>query len=423
MDVGHPEKGVRVTMTRHRETMHGQRGQVLPILAFSIIAILGLASLAVDIGMWRAQQRSQQSATDAAAMAGAIQIDYSRTGITAAAKASTAQNNFTDDSGVTTSVTVHSPPNTSTKYAGNTSAVEVIVQKKAPMFFASFFGITQELIYTRAVALNVVINQNCLYALNKNNAVTNPADVLDGAQIIANGCGILNNGTYTLHGGNSSITAPSIYEGAPSTGNYYNPSGGAITPQVIVPQPDPCGNISGCASLQSVAFPQTACAQPPDTYVLTPGVHYCSISSTGTQYTIASPPTSSTADVVYVDGLNLGGQASITGTATIFDNESTQLNFHGASFQVNPPTTTGSMGYGVALYAPNASGLTDYGNAGTSGSNSGGLIYVPNAACEIKGTDSTTYSLVCDTLTVDGNKTLTLTGGSGNGIGHSSLVE
>ena len=60
-----------------------QRGQILVIFALSLTALLGITGLAVDAGSTFAQQRSQQSASDLAALAAAN--DYLINGSTTAA--------------------------------------------------------------------------------------------------------------------------------------------------------------------------------------------------------------------------------------------------------------------------------------------------------------------------------------------------
>ncbi len=55
----------------------GESGQVLPLIAICLAAIMGFGGMAVDVGYWRYQQREQQSATDAAPLGGAQQLLYS----------------------------------------------------------------------------------------------------------------------------------------------------------------------------------------------------------------------------------------------------------------------------------------------------------------------------------------------------------
>lgn len=52
----------------------GTRGQVLPLIAVLITALMGVGGMAVDVGSWEYHQQAQQSATDAAAVGGAQQL-------------------------------------------------------------------------------------------------------------------------------------------------------------------------------------------------------------------------------------------------------------------------------------------------------------------------------------------------------------
>ncbi len=92
------------TRARTANDRHGERGQILPLLGFGTITLLGIVALVVDIGSWQNQHRLEQSAADAAAIAGAVQQNYpalaSATALPATvAKAAAAQNGFTDGVG------------------------------------------------------------------------------------------------------------------------------------------------------------------------------------------------------------------------------------------------------------------------------------------------------------------------------------
>src|ERR1700719_2854581 len=56
-------------------TKRGRRGSVLPLVAMSAIALIGLLALAIDIGMIAIARSQCQNAADAAAMAGARTIN------------------------------------------------------------------------------------------------------------------------------------------------------------------------------------------------------------------------------------------------------------------------------------------------------------------------------------------------------------
>jgi len=91
-------------------------GQVMLLVAISLVVLLGLAGLATDAGILWTEKRQMQSAVDAAAVAGVLAVDRS-SDVTAAAKMDAGVNGFTDGtSGVV--LTVNNPP-VSGSYAGD----------------------------------------------------------------------------------------------------------------------------------------------------------------------------------------------------------------------------------------------------------------------------------------------------------------
>ena len=58
----------------------GERGQILPIVALALVALLGISAFAIDVGYAYYAKRQLQSATDAAALAGAQDLPIDRHG-------------------------------------------------------------------------------------------------------------------------------------------------------------------------------------------------------------------------------------------------------------------------------------------------------------------------------------------------------
>ena len=76
---GFLEKGVGVVMRggwlgQGRGFAGDRSGAVLIYTGFSIAVLFGVGGMAVDAGMWYATKRSAQSAADAAALAGALEV-------------------------------------------------------------------------------------------------------------------------------------------------------------------------------------------------------------------------------------------------------------------------------------------------------------------------------------------------------------
>src|ERR1700741_1252457 len=89
--------------------MRDESGQALILVALGLTCILGFVGLATDVGVLLHAKRNLQIAADAAALAGANEINIDSTKIVAAGKAASAQNGFTDGVNGTT-VNIYPPP-------------------------------------------------------------------------------------------------------------------------------------------------------------------------------------------------------------------------------------------------------------------------------------------------------------------------
>jgi uncharacterized membrane protein len=91
----------------------------------TIFVVMAFAGLALDASYMYFRKRAMQTAADAGAYAGALELLRGNTSPTAAAKNDTALNGFTDGAS-SVAVSVNYPPSSGSK-SGNTSFVEVIV--------------------------------------------------------------------------------------------------------------------------------------------------------------------------------------------------------------------------------------------------------------------------------------------------------
>ena len=403
-------------------TRRGQRGQLLPLMAIGIIAVLGVVALAVDVGFWRYQQRLEQSAADSAAIAGAIQLNYPTIGSTStpqlAAAAAATQNGFTDDAGVGNEVvTVTAPYAATPAYIGATpypsnAAVQVVVQRKDQQFFSGVFGSTTAKSGARAVAVVQPDYSACLYQL----------DLTKGIGLTINGnkplntakCGVVANGTISVPG----------YTGTTSVGYWLPNNAGGIPKQdfptfvLSAPATDPCARIGGCAYLANqFATNQVPVAPPPSavdaskTPIITApsGVAYvtncCSAAVTfgpgGIYYVYGGVSGIIISDSATIVNVNGAFTASGLGAGHPY--------FGAPSAAVTPPAVSAPSA-GVAFYQPpsNTSPVTlNGGGNGTTGWN--GLFYAPTASLTSNGGSIYMgYTIVGD-LRLNG-------GGSGLGI-------
>src|SRR4029078_6358494 len=68
----------------------GERGQILAVVALALVALLGVAAFSIDVGYAYYAKRQLQSATDAAALAGAQDLPTVTTAKATAATYATA---------------------------------------------------------------------------------------------------------------------------------------------------------------------------------------------------------------------------------------------------------------------------------------------------------------------------------------------
>src|SRR5215469_6949639 len=76
-----------------------QAGQALVFAAVGLTVLLGFAGLAVDMGVLRYEKRLQQTAADAAAVAGASNLASASGGWLQGAQAAATANGYTDNAG------------------------------------------------------------------------------------------------------------------------------------------------------------------------------------------------------------------------------------------------------------------------------------------------------------------------------------
>ena len=198
-----------------------EAGQALVFAAVGMTMLLGFAGLAIDMGVLRYEKRLQQTAADAAALAGASNLAAGTGGVTSGAQNASATNGFADSgSGQvsncgptaavgTVCVQVNNPPQDATvggititagPHSGNSNYVEVLVSMVHPTLFMKVLGINQESITARAVATNLsgaAPNGGCLYTLGPfGGGGGEGVSLVGNAAISAGNCGISDNGDY-----------------------------------------------------------------------------------------------------------------------------------------------------------------------------------------------------------------------------------
>ena len=201
-----------------------ENGQVLIMIALTMVALLGFLGLAADVGIMYWQKRILQAAADSGAIAAAEEIQYGDA--RAAAQADAALNGVTVGvKGAT--VAVNNPPLTG-PHAGNSSYVEVIASESQPLFFLNILNQNAATIKARAVAA-FVPGPYCIYTLN-----TSGTDFLmNGSNsLTVQNCAIIDDSSSSqamLINGSDTLDAQSIG----IVGNYLFNGSVTVTPTPV----------------------------------------------------------------------------------------------------------------------------------------------------------------------------------------------
>jgi hypothetical protein len=150
-----------------RRLSRDQNGATAITTALVLLVLVGFVGLGTEVGMWYAERRAMQNASDAAALGAGFDIyknGKKSTGITAAGQADSAKNGFANGENNVT-VTVNYPPK-SGKYANKNTAVETVVSKTRASLFASFFMDGPVDIKVRSVAFVKYVGVYCILALS-----------------------------------------------------------------------------------------------------------------------------------------------------------------------------------------------------------------------------------------------------------------
>ena len=338
-------------MTRRK----AQRGQAMLILAFALPLLLGMVGLAFDVGFLAMMQRTAQTAADAGAIAGAVDLPYGQ--MTTSAKAATAVNGFNDGTnGV--SVTVNNPPSlgphngSCSTTPANCNYVEVVVSQPEPTFFLRMIGApATTTVAARAVAYNTA--GDCIFALNSSisGALTLGTGLLSLVEIDTPNCAIIVDSTSSsaLKTGGVFVFATINSRQTGIVGNYscpiipctFNPA--AVTG--IAPESDPLAYLT-----------------PPTT-----------VACTGTLKTITTSQTISGGSGASCYNYNITGSPTVTfnpgSYAAITINGTANVTFNpglytlwgtGASSQCFNSYSTCSLGISGVLSTIKGNGVTFY---------------------------------------------------------------
>lgn len=377
-------------------------GQVMVLVAIGLIALIGFAGLAVDVGGFWSARRSMQTAADAAALAGATALRLGDSTSGAADQASAA-NNYTNGSGGVV-VTVNNPP-TDGPYAGNSNYVEVIVSRPEPAYFLRVLGYNTVDVSARSVASSVN-GPACLYALDPS---ASGALTVGGSSSVNLSCGAIvdsSDATALNSNGGATLTAANI-----GVAGGYDGSGFTPTPVTgIAPASDPLSYLqpptvgpcnyynvhAGTTSGTNYLYPGVYCGgvqiSGNNPVVFEPGIYI--LDGGGLKVTASSATVSGTGVMFYdTYGYSAYGPIELSGSNTANLSAPTSGPYAGILFYQDPRVPLGSKGSTIT---------------GSSGSTFDGAIYFPTTNITYSGSSSSNgYTIIVgDTVTVSGNSVL-----------------
>jgi hypothetical protein len=409
--------------------MRKRRGYVMIAATVFLPALMAFLGLATDVGYLQWQKIHAQMAADAAAQGAGLQLldGNSTSSIISEGQYDASLNGFTQGASNTT-VTVNSPPLSGT-HVGDTSAVEVIIQRSLPTFFLSVIGSPTATVTSRAVT---VLGNNgsagCVFAMD---ASVSQAFNFQGSNTAYFSCG--------LQVASSSSTA--LYMGGTAVLEMKNnASVGVVGDADLAGQ----SKILNFNTGQSQSVLQISAPADPLGYVNPPSAP-AAVSMSNKNFDMNSPPTNNTipsgtycggltigntngvpyqmSGVYYMagGGLTINSLAVITGTnVTIYNTSSANANVSGCSGKAFAPITISGQA-SVTLSAPttNTNGLegvlifqdrriTSASATTISGSSTtqlNGAIYLLHSPLLYTGTNTSVgyQILVADTITINGN--------------------
>lgn len=419
---------------RARTFWRSRRGSVQALFGLVLPCIVGFVGLGVDASFWMMERTTLQAATDSAAISAAHSRYLGGSGTALTAEAASIVGKLYNSEAPSVVIDVNAPPE-SGAYAGSASAVEVITEKRQPLYFSRLFHMDNVKVVTRTVALVNVFSDNCILALGTRIA---RAVQMTGSSTVDIGCGIASNSTSNesvYASGSTTLRASSIS----AVGDIYRggsanvqSSGGPLRPHS--PQiTDPYGP-SG-RNLQAPSLP-TACTERNLTVrgntTLSPGRYCGGIRFQGGTTTL-QPGT------YIVDGGDFralaGASISGTGVTIVLTGSGTnygQLDINGnASLSLHAPTGTGTGFDGVLFYqdrnAPSHQGNQLNSNTLLGGASLSltGALYFPNQEIVFSGGSSSQASciqIVGLKVTFSGNGSLLNSCAADADVAHISRI-
>jgi len=386
--------------------MRDERGQTVILVALCLTCILGFVGFATDVGVLLHAKRNLQIAADAAAIAGAKQINIDATQVTAAEYAASAQNGFTN--GVNGTTVTPSYPAADGPHAGQAGYAEAIVTQPQPAFFMRLFSFTSTPVSARAVAFNgSQTGTSCITALNQ----TAPDTIhLQGSfNVDAPGCLVIddssNSNALEFTGGGGTLTAGGVGVVGGATGQLSDST--PLPVQGIAPYSDPLAPL-----VSPPTYSAGSCTAAPTGTTWGPATAGGTVCYSG-NISVSKNVTMSAGVYVFTGTLSLQGHGSLTGTGvTIYlPGPSGSMDGGGSGNTTLNLTAPTSGAYNGILIYEDANNTNPIDLRGTPVANLTGIIYAPSAQLTLGGntTENFTADIIVNKLYDFGNATINIT--------------
>ena len=401
-----------------------ESGQVLALTAILFAVLMGVMALALDVAQFLYAKRQLQTAADAAALAGAIELSYCGgvadcTAMQNAVQSAMSENGYgslsfgtqcATLSGKGVKVVLNNGPcalGAADPNQGNANYVEVTASESKAALFAGVIGFPAVTIAARAEA-SLDSSPDCAYILNPN---APDALLLNGNANLSATCGIIVDSDASqaaVFNGNVSVTAT----GLDVVGGVLNNGNNSLSPS-------PTTGVSALSNpLANLQLPAPGSCTYTNEVVngnsdvtLNPGTYCGGLILNGGNYTVTFNP----GTYAMTGNMIVNGGASLVGNGVTFSFSSGSLTMNGNSHVDLEAPTSGT--YAGMLYLQSSTDSSTVILNGDTSSAWQGTFYAPDAQLTLNGGNkSAAYTLmVVNTLVENGNDDFTI------GSDYSSL--
>ncbi len=381
-------------MGKNNSCNPGERGQMLILFVLALGVLMGFMAMSIDVGMIFYERRSLQNTADAAALAGAQELDNSPAAAIAMAQ----------QYAVANGVDLTDPEYTfvaTTPYQGDPDLIEVQVSRQKGFIFGRVLGLDFVSVPARAVAkATVVPSTSGTYAILALNTTCQSADqiLISGSSGVFTGA-VHSNSDLQVSGSDNTLNGAVAYGCDVSVGGQNNTFASSPAKAQIV------------SLAQNYTYSDFPC-----TFTFTSSAN---LQSHNEVWVGNNPSSKQLKDGVYcsTQDIQLSGQG-ITGNVTLVAADEVKIS--GSDFNLTPY-------YEDILAFSAASDGSAIDMSGSGGSWSG-IILAPDGAVKLQGSGnlSVSGSIVADRVIISGSNFSITSGGGGvatNSSGPIRLTE